>query len=106
MLIDKLTGNAENGIIHLINSGTTALDGTGQQLKEGIPAIKPFWEITDEEVDKWGRSLRTYVLRQPNQTDREYKAIRIKSGEYRVVLSIGDRMFTKPVVILKDHWYK
>lgn len=45
------TGRAENGFIHLINSGPAALDGTGQQQIDGQPAIKPFWEITDEEVD-------------------------------------------------------
>ncbi len=48
----KLTGLAENGIIHLINSGPTALDGTGQQVKDGKPVIKPFWEITPEEAGK------------------------------------------------------
>lgn len=46
----ELTGKAENGILHLINSGAAALDGTGQQMKEGQPAMKPHWEITDEEV--------------------------------------------------------
>ncbi|MFJ7932747.1 L-fucose isomerase [Sporosarcina sp. NPDC096371] len=46
----ELTGNAENGILHLINSGAAALDGTGQQTKDGKPALKPHWEITDEEV--------------------------------------------------------
>lgn len=45
------TGRAENGFIHLINSGPAALDGTGQQKINGQPAIKPFWEVTDEEVD-------------------------------------------------------
>ena len=54
----KLTGNAKDGIIHLINSGPTALDGTGQQLREDKPAIKPFWEITDEEVDKCLKATR------------------------------------------------
>lgn len=49
----KLTGKAENGIIHLINSGATALDASGQQTdKDGNPTMKPFWEISDEEVDK------------------------------------------------------
>jgi len=48
----KLTGTAENGIIHLINSGSTALDGTGQQEIDGKPAIKPFWKITENEVKK------------------------------------------------------
>ncbi len=46
----ELTGIAENGIIHLINSGSTCLDGTGMQSIDGKPAIKPYWEITDDEV--------------------------------------------------------
>ncbi|MFW5831342.1 MAG: L-fucose isomerase [Prolixibacteraceae bacterium] len=49
----ELKGLAENGIIHLINSGPTSLDATGQQLDEqGKPVMKPFWEITDEEVKR------------------------------------------------------
>ena len=46
----ELTGKAENGFIHLINSGSAALDGTGRQTKDGKPVMKPFWEITDKEV--------------------------------------------------------
>jgi L-fucose isomerase len=46
----QLTGAAANGIIHLINSGPAALDGTGRQTKNGKPAMKPFWEITNDEV--------------------------------------------------------
>ncbi|MHC8469938.1 L-fucose isomerase [Plesiomonas shigelloides] len=47
-----LTGLAENGIIHLINSGSAALDGTcRQQDAEGRPTIKPYWEISQEEAD-------------------------------------------------------
>ncbi len=48
----KLSGQAENGIIHLINSGSSALDGSGEQTIKGKPAIKPFWEITDEEIKR------------------------------------------------------
>jgi L-fucose isomerase len=48
----KLSGAAGEGIIHLINSGSTALDGTGQQEIDGKPAIKPFWEITSDEVKR------------------------------------------------------
>lgn len=48
----KLTGAAANGIIHLINSGSASLDGSGQQSREGKPTMKPFWEITEEEVTK------------------------------------------------------
>lgn len=48
----KPEGLAANGFIHMINSGSAALDGTGQQTKDGKPAIKPFWEITEEEAQK------------------------------------------------------
>jgi len=48
-----LEGRAAHGIIHLINSGATTLDATGQQSnKQGEPAMKPFWEISQDEVAK------------------------------------------------------
>ncbi|MFC4811271.1 L-fucose isomerase [Paenibacillus sp. GCM10023250] len=46
----RLEGRAANGIIHLINSGPAALDGTGRQTIGGVPAMKPFWDITEQEV--------------------------------------------------------
>jgi L-fucose isomerase len=49
----KLSGQAENGIIHLINSGPAALDGTGQlNDSDGNPVIKPFWDITGNEIQR------------------------------------------------------
>ena len=48
----KPNGVAENGFIHLINSGSAALDGSGQQFIDGKPAMKPFWEITEKEAQK------------------------------------------------------
>jgi len=48
----ELTGKAKNGIIHLINSGATTLDATGKQRKDGKPAMKPFWEISEKEVEE------------------------------------------------------
>lgn len=48
----KLTGTAANGLLHLINSGSATLDGTGQQSRGGKPAMKPFWEITEAEAAK------------------------------------------------------
>ena len=48
----KPEGLAANGLIHLINSGAAALDGAGQQTLDGKPAMKPFWEISPEEVAK------------------------------------------------------
>ncbi len=44
-------GAAANGFIHLINSGSATLDGSGQQSIGGQPAMKPFWEIQQEEAD-------------------------------------------------------
>ena len=43
-------GPAEAGIIHLINSGSAALDGTGRQSRDGKPVIKPFWEVSAGEA--------------------------------------------------------
>lgn len=45
----KPDGKAQNGFIHLINSGSATLDGTGRQTADGRPVMKPFWEISDEE---------------------------------------------------------
>jgi L-fucose isomerase len=56
----------EDGILHLINSGPAALDGTGEQETDGKPTMKPFWEITDAEVEKclkattWHPSITEY----------------------------------------------
>jgi L-fucose isomerase len=48
----KLEGRAANGLIHLINSGSAAIDGCGEQSIDGKPAMKPFWEISDAEAKK------------------------------------------------------
>jgi len=44
-------GAAAGGFIHLINSGSAALDGSGQQERDGKPVMKPFWEISREEAE-------------------------------------------------------
>ncbi len=62
----ELTGIAKDGIIHLINSGSSCLDGSGQQSIDGNPAIKPFWEISEAEVEaclthtKWPAAVDEY----------------------------------------------
>jgi L-fucose isomerase len=47
-----LSGRTAGGILHLINSGPAPLDGTGQQERDGQPVMKPFWEITEQEVKR------------------------------------------------------
>jgi len=54
------TGPAKGGFIHLINSGSATLDGTGQQSLDGQPAMKPYWEITDSEADACLRATTWY----------------------------------------------
>jgi L-fucose/D-arabinose isomerase len=47
---ETLTGAASGGFLHLINSGPTALDATGQMSREGRPVMKPSWEIEPDDV--------------------------------------------------------
>jgi L-fucose isomerase len=46
----KPAGEASDGFLHLINSGSATLDGSGQQNENGKPAMKPFWKISKDEA--------------------------------------------------------
>ena len=47
----KPDGVAADGFIHLINSGATALDGSGASVNEkGEHCMKPFWDMTDQDI--------------------------------------------------------
>lgn len=66
--VERVTGyRPEVGFMHLINSGSATLDGTGQHTDEnGQPVVKPFWETTDEDVKaclentKWCPAVHEY----------------------------------------------
>ncbi|MDP8051737.1 L-fucose isomerase [Pasteurella atlantica] len=66
--VEKATGfKPEVGFIHLVNSGSATLDGTGQHTdKDGKPVIKPFWEVTEEDAKrcyentKWCPAVHEY----------------------------------------------
>lgn len=54
--IKRVTGweaerKAKDGVIHLKNSGSIALDACGKQKYQGKPVIKPHWEIEEDEVE-------------------------------------------------------
>jgi L-fucose isomerase len=49
---ETLDDRCAGGLIHLINSGAATLDGSGEQTRDGRPAMKPFWEISGEEAAK------------------------------------------------------
>lgn len=61
-----LEGRASHGVIHLINSGPSAVDWTGRATSEGMPTVKPWWEMTEEDVQacldstKWCTSMVEY----------------------------------------------
>ncbi len=47
----KPEGKAQNGFIHLINSGAAALDGSARAKdKDGNPTMKPWYEMTDADA--------------------------------------------------------
>jgi L-fucose isomerase len=47
----KPEGKAENGFIHLINSGSAALDATGlSKDNNGDGMMKPWWEMTESDI--------------------------------------------------------
>ncbi|MFH0842424.1 MAG: L-fucose isomerase [Bacteroidota bacterium] len=46
----KPAGLAANGIIHLINSGASALDFSGRETRKGESCIKPYWDITSKDA--------------------------------------------------------
>ncbi len=57
----ELTGRAANGIIHLINSGATCLDGTGAERDaEGNPMMKQPWEMTEADVENCLKATTWY----------------------------------------------
>ena len=62
----ELSGKAAGGILHLINSGPAALDGSGQQVQDGQPIMKSWWKITPEdaqsclEATTWHASITEY----------------------------------------------
>jgi len=48
----KLEGRAENGFIHLINSGAAALDAVGlSKDKYGKNCIKPWWDMESDDIN-------------------------------------------------------
>ncbi|MDE5871813.1 MAG: L-fucose isomerase, partial [Muribaculaceae bacterium] len=63
----ELTGRAVGGMIHLINSGATTLDGTGRSVDaNGVPVMKTHWEMTGEDMEKCLEATTWYPA------DRDY----------------------------------
>lgn len=66
--VNRVTGfKPSSGFIHLVNSGSAALDGAGKAKdSEGKPVIKPHWDISQQDVEaslketKWCPAIEEY----------------------------------------------
>ena len=101
----KLTGMAENGILHLINSGSTTLDGTGQQSENGEPVMKPHWDITEDEVEKCLKATTWYPANLDYFRGSGYSSNFLSEGGMPVTMSrinIVDGL--GPVIQIAEGW--
>ena len=46
-----LKGEAKNGIIHLLNSGSCCLDAAGGMKEKGKSVFKNWWDVTQKDID-------------------------------------------------------
>ena len=83
----ELTGTAKNGIIHLIYSGATTLDGTEVQTKDGKPAMKPFWEISQDEAEACLLKTTWYPANRDYFRGGGYSSNFLSKGEMPVTMS-------------------
>lgn len=66
--VERVTGfRPEVGFLHLVNSGSAALDGAGKARDDqGNPAMKPHWQLTEQDVEaslkatKWCPAIEEY----------------------------------------------
>lgn len=101
----ELTGDAKNGIIHLINSGATTLDGTGKQRKDGKPAMKPFWEITEKEAEECLKATTWYPANRDYFRGGGYSSKFLTEGGMPVTMSrINLIKGQGPVLQIAEGW--
>ena len=101
----ELTGAAKNGIIHLINSGATTLDGTGEQTKDGKPAMKPFWEISQDEAEACLLKTTWYPANRDYFRGGGYSSNFLSKGEMPVtMLRLNLVKGLGPVLQISEGW--
>ncbi len=101
----KLTGLAANGLIHLINSGSASLDGSGQQTRDGQPVMKPFWEITDEDADNCLKATTWYPANRDYFRGGGYSSKFLSKGGMPVTMArINLVKGLGPVLQLAEGW--
>jgi L-fucose isomerase len=82
----KPEGPAGAGFIHLINSGSATLDGTGRQSADGKPVMKPFWEISETEVEDCLKATTWYPANLDYFRGGGYSSNFLSKGEMPVTM--------------------
>ncbi len=101
----ELNGPAAGGIIHLINSGAAALDATGQMEKDGKPAMKPFWEISEADAQKCLQATTWYPAMTEYFRGGGYSSLFLTKGGMPVTMSrINLVKGLGPVLQLAEGW--
>jgi L-fucose isomerase len=101
----SLTGVAANGMIHLINSGSASLDGSGQMLRDKTPAMKPYWDITNADVKKCLDSTTWYPASQGYFRGGGYSSNFLTRGGMPVTMSrINLVKGIGPVLQIAEGW--
>jgi len=101
----SLTGVAANGMIHLINSGSASLDGSGQMERDNAPAMKPYWEISDADVKKCLDSTTWYPASQGYFRGGGYSSNFLTRGGMPVTMSrINLVKGIGPVLQIAEGW--
>jgi L-fucose isomerase len=101
----SLTGVAANGMIHLINSGSASLDGSGQMMQDNAPAMKPYWKISEAEVKKCLDSTTWYPASQGYFRGGGYSSNFLTKGGMPVTMSrINLVKGIGPVLQIAEGW--
>lgn len=101
----KLEGLAANGLIHLINSGSAALDGSGEQVNNGQPVMKPFWKISDAEAEKCLEATTWYPANRDYFRGGGYSSKFLSKGGMPVTMArINIVKGLGPVLQLAEGW--
>jgi len=101
----SLEGRAADGMIHLINSGAATLDATGMQKKNGKPAMKAFWEISEDEADKCLESTDWYPASTGYFRGGGYSSGFLTKGEMPMTMSrINIVKGLGPVLQIAEGW--
>ena len=109
--VERVTGHepeglAADGFIHLINSGAATLDATGAMTDaDGEPAMKPFWEITEADVEAALAATTWYPANRGYFRGGGYSSQFVTSGGMPVTMArINLVAGTGPVLQIAEGW--